>query len=162
MFSWSTFSLHVYSFNFFHCCCMCGRSSHCRVIFWALRSSTHLHLLPYILSALHFYLFPILIQYWCSAALLIQGAIIRLLAYQRYANITAWYFFVFSHVPRRYARNSCYMRTYTWPFQAQGIQYHNLVGISCAWDVLAWNTIGMMGLGNVGVHCLYMHLCFLF
>ena len=32
-----------------------------------------------------------------------QGAIIRVLTYRRYANITVWYFFVFSHVPRRYA-----------------------------------------------------------
>jgi hypothetical protein len=33
----------------------------------------------------------------------VQGAIICVLPYQRYANITVWYFFVFSHVPRRYA-----------------------------------------------------------
>jgi hypothetical protein len=32
-----------------------------------------------------------------------EGAIIRVLTYRRYANITAWCFFVFSHVPRRYA-----------------------------------------------------------
>jgi hypothetical protein len=32
----------------------------------------------------------------------VQGAIIRVLTYRRYANITVWYFFVFSHVPRRY------------------------------------------------------------
>ena len=32
-----------------------------------------------------------------------QGAIIRVLTYRRYANITVWYFLVFSHVPRRYA-----------------------------------------------------------
>jgi hypothetical protein len=33
-----------------------------------------------------------------------QGAIICVLTYRRYANITVWYFFVFSHVaiPRRY------------------------------------------------------------
>jgi hypothetical protein len=34
----------------------------------------------------------------------------------------------------------------TWPFQVQGIQYRNLVGISCAWDVLAWNMIALMAL----------------
>ena len=35
--------------------------------------------------------------------IIMQGAIIRVLTYRRYANITVWYFFVFSHVPRRYA-----------------------------------------------------------
>ena len=34
----------------------------------------------------------------------VQGAIIRVLTYRRYANITVWYFFVFSHVPRRCAK----------------------------------------------------------
>jgi hypothetical protein len=31
-----------------------------------------------------------------------QDATIRVLTYRRYANITDWYFFVFSGVPRRY------------------------------------------------------------
>jgi hypothetical protein len=42
-----------------------------------------------------------------------QGAIIRVLTYRRYANITVWYFFVFSHVAYHVGtRNSCYLRTY--------------------------------------------------
>jgi hypothetical protein len=92
---------------------------------------------------------------------LVQGAIIRVLTYRRYANITVWYFFVFSHVPRRYAELllSAYLffagtTTTTWPFQVQGIQYRNLVGISCVWDVLAWNMIALMALRNIGVGCL--------
>jgi hypothetical protein len=32
--------------------------------------------------------------------------------YQRYANITVWNFFVFSHVPHIGTRNSCYLRAY--------------------------------------------------
>jgi hypothetical protein len=64
-----------------------------------------------------------------------QGAIIRVLTYRRYANITVWYFFVFSHVPRRYAELllSAYLffAGSTGPYQVQGIQYRNLVGISC-------------------------------
>ena len=45
-----------------------------------------------------------------------QGAIIRVLTYQRYnANITVWYFFVFSHVPPDAGtRNSYYLRTFCW------------------------------------------------
>ena len=78
-----------------------------------------------------------------------QGAIIRVLTHRRYANITVWYFFVFSHVPRRYAELllSAYLffAGTTWPFQ---------VGISCVWDVLAWNMIALMALRNVGVGCL--------
>jgi hypothetical protein len=31
--------------------------------------------------------------------------------YRRYANITVWYFFVFSQVPVG-TQNSCYLRTY--------------------------------------------------
>ena len=85
-----------------------------------------------------------------------QGAIIRVLMYRRYANITVWYFFVFSQVPVG-TQNSCYLRTYFLLVphdQAQGIQYRNLVGISCVWDVLAWNMIALMALRNVGVGCL--------
>jgi hypothetical protein len=98
---------------------------------------------------------------WQSKVVLMhctQGAIIRVLTYLRYANITVWYFFVFSHVPRRYAELllSAYLffAGSTWPFQIQGIQYRNLVGISCVWDVLAWNMIALMALRNVGVGCL--------
>jgi hypothetical protein len=89
-----------------------------------------------------------------------QDAIIRVLTYRRYANITVWYFFVFSHVPRRYTELllSVYLlfAGTTWPFQAQGIQYRNLVGISCVWDVFTWNMIALMALRNVGVDCLYV------
>jgi uncharacterized membrane protein (GlpM family) len=104
-----------------------------------------------------------------SLSLLMQGAIIRVLTYRRYANITVWHFYVFSDVPRRYVELlrrtlSAYLvfDGTTWPFQAQGIQYRNLVGISCVWDVLAWNMIALMALRNVGVDCLYMQLCFFF
>jgi hypothetical protein len=78
----------------------------------------------------------------------VQGAIIRVLTYRRNANITVWYFFVFSHVPRRYAKlllsAHLFFAGITWP-----IQYRNLVG-----DVLAWNMIALMALRNVGVGCL--------
>jgi hypothetical protein len=64
----------------------------------------------------------------------------------------------FQHVPRRHAGLllSAYLffAGTTWPFQVQGIQYRNLVGISCVWDVLAWNMIALMALRNVGVGCL--------
>jgi hypothetical protein len=64
-----------------------------------------------------------------------QGAIIRVLTYRRYANITVCYFFVFSQL-----RNSCYLRT-----------YFLLV------------LIGLMALRNVGFDYLfYMQLCFFF
>ena len=33
----------------------------------------------------------------------IQAAINRVPTYRRYANTTVWYYFVFNHVPRRYA-----------------------------------------------------------
>ena len=39
----------------------------------------------------------------------VKDAIIRVLTYRRYANITVWYSFVFSHVG---TRNSYYLRTY--------------------------------------------------
>ena len=41
----------------------------------------------------------------------IQGAIIRVPTYRRYAKITVWYFFVFSQVLDRYMR-ICHSRTY--------------------------------------------------
>jgi hypothetical protein len=41
----------------------------------------------------------------------IQGAIIRVPTYRRYAKFMVWYFFVFRQVPRRYAE-ICYSRTY--------------------------------------------------
>ena len=42
---------------------------------------------------------------------LLQGAIIRVPTYRRYAKFMVWYFFVFRQVPRRYAE-ICYSRTY--------------------------------------------------
>ena len=41
----------------------------------------------------------------------IQGAIIRVPTYRRYAKFMVWYFFVFRQVPRRYTE-ICYSRTY--------------------------------------------------
>jgi hypothetical protein len=73
-----------------------------------------------------------------TCILYIQGAIIRVLTYRRYANITVsdWYFFVFSQ-PRKYAELllSAYLlfAGTTWPFQDQGIQYRNLVGALDWW-----------------------------
>jgi hypothetical protein len=98
----------------------------------------------------------------CRILCRIQGAIIRVLTYRRYANITVWYFFVFSqeyHVGGTLAIRvlTVLFAGTTWPFQTQGIQYCNLVGTSCVWDVLPWNMIGLMALRNVGVDCLYMH-----
>jgi hypothetical protein len=42
---------------------------------------------------------------------LLQGAIIRVPTYRRYAKFMVWYFFVFKQVPRRYTE-ICYSRTY--------------------------------------------------
>jgi hypothetical protein len=90
---------------------------------------------------------------------------------RRYANITVWCFFVFSHVPRRPGtRNSCCLRTYlllvphTWPFQVQGIQYRNFVGIPCVWSWDVWHEtlLDRMALRNVGVDCLYIAIALLF